>query len=112
MSDSPPIIDDSDIVCSVCRNGDCEESNEIVLCSGKLCSGIAVHQACYGILIIPDDDYFCKACEWYQNQSNKSKPNNNKKLPFPQCILCPVQGGALSLCSDQINWVHTQCALW
>jgi hypothetical protein len=94
---------EEDIVCSICLNGDVEENNEIVLCSGSVCGGIAVHQACYGINHIPSDDYYCKACQFLL-----SNPDTHIK---PSCILCPNPGGALCLSLDE-EWLHTQCALW
>lgn len=86
-------IEDDD-VCSVCNNGDVEDGNEIVYCSS---CDVAVHQACYGISHIPEDDWYCEPC------SNRVK--------FPTCLVCPVEGGAFKSTTDK-NWIHLACALW
>lgn len=51
---------DEDINCSICQQGHSEPPNEILICDG--CE-VAVHQQCYNIPIIPDDDWFCDECE-------------------------------------------------
>lgn len=44
----------------ICNNGDYESKNEIVFCD--LC-GICVHQDCYGISIVPNQEWKCYQCE-------------------------------------------------
>ncbi|KAH8681180.1 origin recognition complex subunit 4 C-terminus-domain-containing protein [Xylariales sp. PMI_506] len=51
--------DDDDEVCVICSKPDSEPPNEIIFCES--CEK-AFHQECYGIPVIPDDDWFCKDC--------------------------------------------------
>lgn len=45
---------DENVICDVCRSPDSEDGNEMVFCDS---CNICVHQACYGITIIPDGMY-------------------------------------------------------
>ena len=80
--------DPDDVVCSVCNDGDYEDDNLIVYCA--LCH-ITVHQRCYGINVIPKDDWICQACRIYGNNGDVTKNL--------ECVLCPVKGGAIKPCS-------------
>lgn len=73
-----------DIVCVICNDGDYEENDLIVYCSN--CQ-ITVHQNCYGIPNLPDEDWICNICLVY----DKEDINNI------ECCLCSVKGGALKL---------------
>ena len=42
---------DENVICDVCRSPDSEDGNEMVFCDS---CNICVHQACYGITVIPD----------------------------------------------------------
>ena len=84
-------IDPDDVVCSICNDGDYEEDNLIVYCS--ICH-ITVHQKCYGIIIVPKDDWICHSCLIYKN----SNISNNI-----ECILCSCKGGAMKPCSLKKN---------
>ena len=42
---------DENVICDVCRSPDSEDGNEMVFCD--MCN-ICVHQACYGITVIPE----------------------------------------------------------
>jgi len=72
-----------DIVCLVCNDGDYEDNNLIVYCSKCL---MTVHQQCYGIVTIPEEDWLCYPCQFY---------DNDEKAKQIECILCPVKGGAM-----------------
>ncbi|GFT80461.1 protein Jade-3 [Nephila pilipes] len=85
---------DEDVICDVCRSPDCEEGNEMVFCDS---CNICVHQACYGIMAIPEGSWICKPCSL------------NIK---PPCILCPNTGGAMKSTSSGEKWAHVSCALW
>ena len=95
---SSDIVDpvEESIVCGVCDNGDNEENNLIIICEG--CS-LSVHQACYGVQKIPDEDWFCDACK--------------RKLPYHArtCVLCPLSMGAMKPTIEK-KWVHVLCTLW
>ncbi len=80
-------IDPDDVVCSICNDGDYEDDNLIVYCS--ICH-ITVHQRCYGITIVPKDDWICHSCLVFNNINI----SNNT-----ECILCPCKGGAMKPCS-------------
>lgn len=72
-----------DIVCLVCNDGDYEDNNLIVYCSK--CQ-MTVHQQCYGIISIPDEDWLCYPCQFY---------DEDEKAKQIECILCPIKGGAM-----------------
>jgi hypothetical protein len=88
-----PIELDEDLLCQVCFNGSTEEGNEIIICDR--CE-VAVHQACYGVRIIPKGDWYCSPCRRRISRS---------------CVLCPVEGGALKPTVDG-DWAHLFCSLW
>ncbi len=71
-----------DIVCLVCNDGDYEDNNLIVYCSK--CQ-MTVHQLCYGILTIPEEDWLCYPCQLYEDEKAKDI----------ECVLCPIKGGAM-----------------
>ena len=72
----------NDVVCQICNDGDYDNNNLIVLCSE---CNIAVHQECYGILNVPDNDWICDACFEF----------GHKKGRLLTCPFCPIRGGAM-----------------
>ena len=48
--------------CCVCGDDMAFDNNLLVYCDGVGCQ-VAVHQGCYGIVNIPDGDWYCKRCE-------------------------------------------------
>lgn len=89
---------DEQIVCDICRSPDAEDENEMVFCDS---CNICVHQACYGISVIPDGEWLCRPCSEHGSQSNKKV----------SCVLCPNSGGAFKPTSNG-RWAHVSCALW
>ncbi|XP_032879174.1 protein Jade-3 isoform X1 [Amblyraja radiata] len=85
---------DEDVICDVCRSPDSEEGNEMVFCDR---CNICVHQACYGILKVPEGSWLCRTCVLGL---------------YPQCLLCPKQGGAMKATRAGTKWAHVSCALW
>jgi hypothetical protein len=88
-----------DIVCLVCNDGDYEDNDLIVYCSK--CQ-MTVHQNCYGIINIPEEDWLCYPCQAFEDERSKEI----------ECILCPIKGGAMkpsllkcksSICNYLIN---------
>ena len=73
-----------DIVCLVCNDGDYEDNDLIVYCSK--CQ-MTVHQMCYGIVNIPEEDWICDTCSFYLDNGEKAKEI--------ECVLCPIKGGAM-----------------
>ncbi|CAH2223412.1 Jade-3 isoform X1 [Pelobates cultripes] len=85
---------DEDVICDVCRSPDSEEGNDMVFCDR---CNICVHQACYGILKVPEGSWLCRTCVLGIQ---------------PQCILCPKTGGAMKATRTGTKWAHVSCALW
>lgn len=46
--------------CCVCADDTGSANNLLVYCDG---CDVAVHQGCYGIINVPDGDWFCRRCE-------------------------------------------------
>ncbi|XP_051578591.1 protein Jade-1-like isoform X1 [Myxocyprinus asiaticus] len=85
---------DEDVVCDVCQSPDGEDGNEMVFCDK---CNICVHQACYGILKVPEGSWLCRTCALGI---------------FPKCHLCPKKGGAMKPTRSGTKWIHVSCALW
>ncbi|KAJ8336219.1 hypothetical protein SKAU_G00395620 [Synaphobranchus kaupii] len=85
---------DEDVVCDVCQSPHGEDGNEMVFCDK---CNICVHQACYGILKVPEGSWLCRICALGV---------------VPKCLLCPKHGGAMKPTRSATKWVHVSCALW
>jgi hypothetical protein len=72
-----------DARCAICNSGEYEEEiNEIVFCGSCM---IPVHQYCYGIDKVPEDDWICNNCYVFEM----------KRGLLVKCMLCPRLGGAM-----------------
>ncbi|KAG7459032.1 hypothetical protein MATL_G00226930 [Megalops atlanticus] len=85
---------DEDVVCDVCHSPEGEDGNEMVFCDK---CNICVHQACYGILKVPEGSWLCRICALGV---------------LPKCLLCPKTGGAMKPTRSGTKWAHVSCALW
>ncbi|XP_063407803.1 PHD finger protein 14-like isoform X2 [Mytilus trossulus] len=85
---------DDNAVCDVCKDIVEEENNEMIFCDG---CNLCVHQACYGVQVIPEGNWYCKTCV---------------AAVKPKCALCPYDGGAMKRTSDGTQWAHVTCAWW
>eukprot|EP01017_Pseudomicrothorax_dubius_P031866 TRINITY_DN4114_c0_g2_i6.p1 TRINITY_DN4114_c0_g2~~TRINITY_DN4114_c0_g2_i6.p1 ORF type:complete len:443 (-),score=68.49 TRINITY_DN4114_c0_g2_i6:812-2140(-) len=70
-----------DFACQICNEGDYTEDDLIVFCSR---CNISVHQKCYGIMAIPQDDWICSLCQAF-----------GPKGKYLRCPLCSKRSGAL-----------------
>ncbi|KRY56404.1 Protein Jade-1 [Trichinella britovi] len=86
------------LVCDVCRLGTSKELNEIVVC--RNCEN-AVHQACYGIVSLPEGNWTCNRCIYMQRTG-----------VMPSCVLCPTETGLMKSDASGTTWLHMSCALW
>lgn len=66
----------------ICNSGDYEDEDMIVFCG--LCN-VPVHQSCYGIEQLPDEDWICHNCTIF----------GLKRGLMLTCVLCPKRGGAM-----------------
>ncbi|NWY37016.1 JADE1 protein, partial [Sylvia atricapilla] len=85
---------DEDVVCDFFFFSDGEDGNEMVFFFFFF---ICVHQACYGILKVPEGSWLCRTCALGVQ---------------PKCLLCPKKGGAMKPTRSGTKWVHVSCALW
>ncbi|XP_045394485.1 protein Jade-3 isoform X1 [Lemur catta] len=85
---------DEDVICDVCRSPDSEEGNDMVFCDK---CNVCVHQACYGIVKVPEGSWMCRSCVLGVH---------------PECLLCPKKGGAMKTTRTGTKWAHVSCALW
>lgn len=95
MNGEPVPGEEQDTKCSVCDDGDCENTNAIVFCDG---CDLAVHQECYGVPYIPEGQWLCRKCQLLGRGT-------------PTCIFCPNVDGAFKQTNNS-KWSHLLCAIW
>ncbi|VDO12321.1 unnamed protein product, partial [Brugia timori] len=88
---------DENVCCDICRQPDCEEDDKIIFCDG---CNVGVHQSCYGLDSVPSDEWLCQKCMLLGYNA------------LPQCVLCPLTGGAMKCTREGDVWAHVVCALW
>ena len=69
---------------------------------------ICVHQHCYHIAKIPEQEWYCDICS-YKLESKLYKITNYTE---PRSIICHQTGGAMKKLYNESNkWCHIYCAL-
>uniref|UniRef100_K3WLS9 PHD-type domain-containing protein n=1 Tax=Globisporangium ultimum (strain ATCC 200006 / CBS 805.95 / DAOM BR144) TaxID=431595 RepID=K3WLS9_GLOUD len=96
--DEDDAIDDG--TCVVCFDGQSPETNPIVFCDR---CDLAVHQGCYGIVKLPNNEFYCDRCSI---EDDGEDPGSSVF-----CQLCSLRDGAFKRTVDG-KWVHVVCALW
>lgn len=101
-----------DSTCMCCFDGTSADNNSIVFCDG--CNA-AMHQYCYGVLEIPDGDYFCDRCRGIQaivdDEDLAADFDASCARETIKCCLCPNYHGGIKATTDG-RWVHVCCAIW
>lgn len=87
--------EEQDSRCTICDDGDCENSNAIVFCDG---CDLAVHQECYGVPFIPEGQWLCRKCQLIGRGT-------------VNCIFCPNTEGAFKQTTTS-KWAHLLCSIW
>ena len=72
---------------------------------------MAVHQTCYDVLTIPDDEWYCDPCAAAKKRAEGATAGAATKPKPPKCGLCHQKKGALKKTSCG-NWAHLTCILW
>uniref|UniRef100_A0A0N4ZFF0 PHD-type domain-containing protein n=1 Tax=Parastrongyloides trichosuri TaxID=131310 RepID=A0A0N4ZFF0_PARTI len=108
--------------CCVCSEENGWTDNPLIYCDGPNCD-VAVHQGCYGIIDVPEAEWFCSKCTYalkLLHMMDKEKipswlvnanPSTEQLLNDPKCELCPYSTGALKQTHDK-KWTHVICALY
>lgn len=91
--------------CCVCADDNGWTDNPLIYCDGPNCD-VAVHQGCYGIQDVPEEDWYCAKCA----KAVTMPPGSINEDTFC-CSLCPFNYGALKK-TDQDGWAHVICALY
>lgn len=120
--------DESLLVCAVCRDGEWDDENEIIVCED---CGAAAHLTCYGVLSVPDGAWRCHACAWRRgggaaaaSSSSSSSSSSGSSGGAVTCLICQRGGGLLKPLSVSESpslsaaageppaaWAHMLCAL-
>lgn len=120
---------EDEALCAICAEGHSEAPNQIVFC--ERCD-IAVHQKCYGISRVPDGEWLCWPCRFYEDRLKRAgkRPHEVRAPRWQQttspdgggkadvaafeettCALCPVRRGAFKR-TLKGEWAHVVCAMW
>lgn len=100
-------------LCHCCWHGDVSEGNEILFCDK---CNVAVHQWCYDINEIPENEWFCRACGYVMEKKKVAGPN--AAVEPPKCAVCLKGGGALIKTTSidpetgETRWAHAFCCTW
>ena len=64
--------------CCVCADDSGYSDNQLVYCDGHECL-VAVHQGCYGIITVPEGNWYCKVCEFKLNAAAATTTTTSKE---------------------------------
>lgn len=125
-----------DVVCSVCFTGFIDSDyNQLLYCDG--CDAV-VHQACYGVPLIPEGDFNCSLCSHAEELSEASSsaslpplttwagvaveqsrqaPDASENSAQIRTACCPVYHGGVKMATSDHGgitplWVHLACCVW
>ncbi|EEY69096.1 uncharacterized protein PITG_05279 [Phytophthora infestans T30-4] len=98
--------EDEEMLCGVCCAPDSLENDPIVIC--EVC-GVAVHQTCYRLAAVPEEDWFCHPCRQYMDSQDIEK----SLIPTHEleCEACCSKAGAMAPTIDG-GWVHMACSMF
>ncbi|ORZ04002.1 hypothetical protein BCR43DRAFT_484343 [Syncephalastrum racemosum] len=88
-----------DDACAICEIDRGFKQNPIMFCDGEDCN-LPVHKDCYGVVKVPQGDWFCARCE----NIRMKKPAEN--------ICCSQQSGAFKHTVMPGKFMHVLCARW
>ncbi|DBA02146.1 TPA: hypothetical protein N0F65_004781 [Lagenidium giganteum] len=103
--------DDNDAAskCSICVEEVDYRGSALVQC--HRCK-LRVHVKCYGTSLPTDDSpWVCEACLYFTGADNTNEPATVQRIP-PQCVICPITGGALRRTTQSGAWCHVLCVNW
>ncbi|KAL1116878.1 hypothetical protein AAG570_005347 [Ranatra chinensis] len=92
--------------CCVCSDDRGWPENPLVYCDGQGCT-VAVHQACYGIVTVPQGNWYCRKCEAQERAVKVScyiceESSKGSRATVGACMQCNKVG-----CRQQF---HVTCA--
>jgi len=112
VNGEPQAGEEQDSKCTICDDGDCENTNAIVFCDG---CDLAVHQECYGVPFIPEGQWLCRKCQLVGRGIPVSLILKLQRSPIltlgQTCIFCPNTEGAFKQ-TNASKWAHLLCAMW
>ncbi|KAI9258982.1 hypothetical protein BDA99DRAFT_514686, partial [Phascolomyces articulosus] len=88
--------------CEVCEDPTSRTSNQILYCDGEFKDGtkcdMPVHQACYGVPVIPESNWYCDRCTALRHDK------------LVDIVCCPMQTGAIKRTQHSGKFMHVVCA--
>lgn len=113
----------NEAVCQICNGGLVEAGNEILFCDGEKWGGqcgVAVHQRCYKLGVVPAGDWLCDACAPRQHDPSAAD-GTMVRCELCECTSVHPEGGRwqsfpLMRCRPPISsmlhpcFIHAACA--
>lgn len=117
--------EEDEAFCAVCGDGHSHPPNVIIFCDR---CDVAVHQMCYDVHEVPENEWLCWPCREYEDMQRAAgvpqaeirnvhaMPDERTRLPGGsrdvKCALCPIKCGAFRKTTHGERWVHQTCASW